>query len=42
MKRLFEDMPDEDRRQVQKLSLKMALLAEEKSRMEVQVAGLSQ
>jgi regulator of replication initiation timing len=42
VKRLFADIPDEERRQIQKLSFKLAELAEEKAKLQTQVVGLSQ
>lgn len=41
MKQLFADIPDEDRRKISALSLKLALIADEKGKLAVQVAGLS-
>jgi len=41
VKQLFADIPDEDRRKISALSLKLALIADEKSKLAVQVAGLS-
>jgi cell division protein FtsB len=42
VKKLFAEIPDEERLQIQKLSLRLGLLAEEKSKLQVQVVGLSQ
>ena len=42
MKQLFADIPDEDRKQIQKLSYKIAGLAEEQGKLKMQVTGLSQ
>ena len=42
MKQLFADIPDEDRRQISKLSIKLAQITEEKSKLQTQVVGLSQ
>jgi chromosome segregation ATPase len=42
VKQLFADLPDEDRRQIAKLSIKLAQVAEEKSKLQVQVVGLTQ
>ena len=42
MKQLFADIPDEDRRQISKLSLKLAQVTEERAKLQVQIVGLSQ
>ncbi len=42
MKKLFADIPDEDRRQIQKLSFKLAEMAEDKQKLQTQVVGLTQ
>jgi chromosome segregation ATPase len=39
---MFADIPDEDRRQISKLSIKLAQITEEKAKLQVQVVGLTQ
>lgn len=42
VKQMFADIPDEDRRQISKLSIKLAQITEEKAKLQVQVVGLTQ
>jgi DNA repair exonuclease SbcCD ATPase subunit len=42
VKQMFADIPDEDRRQISKLSIKIAQITEEKAKLQVQVVGLTQ
>ena len=42
VKKIFSDIPEEDRKKIHKLSVTIAQLGEDKTRLNVQVVGLTQ